>query len=54
MHHRPLGYGGLEVSALGPGCMGVRHKYGEPKDTPAVTTTIDVHGARGTGKEQST
>jgi aryl-alcohol dehydrogenase-like predicted oxidoreductase len=32
MQHRTLGTGGLEVSALGLGCMGMSHGYGPPRD----------------------
>jgi len=33
MQKRKLGMGGLEVSALGFGCMGMSWSYGPPKDT---------------------
>jgi aryl-alcohol dehydrogenase-like predicted oxidoreductase len=32
MHTRQLGRSGLEVSALGPGCMGMSFGYGPPAD----------------------
>lgn len=32
MQHRTLGNSGLEVSALGLGCMGMSHGYGPPRD----------------------
>ena len=32
MEERKLGNGGLEVSALGLGCMGMRWAYGQAKD----------------------
>ena len=32
MQKRTLGTGGLEVSALGFGCMGMSFSYGPPKD----------------------
>ena len=32
MEKRTLGSGGLEVSALGLGCMGMSWSYGPPKD----------------------
>ncbi|HCB75684.1 MAG TPA: aldo/keto reductase [Sphingomonas bacterium] len=35
---RALGQTGLEVSALGLGCMGMSHAYGEPDDTESIAT----------------
>jgi aryl-alcohol dehydrogenase-like predicted oxidoreductase len=32
MQKRKLGNSGLEVSALGLGCMGLSHAYGQPVD----------------------
>ena len=34
--HRPLGSQGLEVSALGLGCMGMSQSYGVPDDRESV------------------
>ena len=34
MQKRKLGNSGLEVSALGLGCMGLSHAYGQPVDKP--------------------
>ena len=36
MHKRKLGSGGLEVSAIGLGCMGISMSYGEPLATAEV------------------
>ena len=36
METRKLGNGGLEVSALGLGCMGMSHGYGMPQDRQAM------------------
>lgn len=38
MNHRKLGTQGLEVSALGLGCMGMTHAYGATDRTEAVAT----------------
>ncbi len=38
MKSRKLGTGGLEVSALGLGCMGLTHAYGQP-----VTKEVGIH-----------
>lgn len=35
---RALGSQGLEVSALGLGCMGMSHAYGEPDEAESVAT----------------
>jgi aryl-alcohol dehydrogenase-like predicted oxidoreductase len=40
MKTRTLGNGGLQVSALGLGCMGLSAAYGEPTDTPEAVTLI--------------
>ena len=38
MQTRKLGTGGLEVSALGFGCMGMSWSYGPPKDKKEMTS----------------
>jgi aryl-alcohol dehydrogenase-like predicted oxidoreductase len=38
--HRALGQGGLTVSALGLGCMGMSHGYGLPKDRQEMITLL--------------
>ena len=40
MHMRTLGSSGLEVSALGLGCMGLSANYGEPVDEAAGIALI--------------
>jgi aryl-alcohol dehydrogenase-like predicted oxidoreductase len=40
MQHRPLGNDGLEVSALGLGCMGMSANYGQPEDRDAMIALI--------------
>ncbi|RRB04283.1 aldo/keto reductase [Larkinella rosea] len=40
MQKRKLGNGGLEVSAIGLGCMGMSFGYGPPKDNPEMITLI--------------
>lgn len=40
MQKRQLGKSGLEVSALGLGCMGMSFGYGPPKDTNEMTSLI--------------
>jgi aryl-alcohol dehydrogenase-like predicted oxidoreductase len=40
MKHRQLGNDGLEVSALGLGCMGMSGNYGEPEDRDAMIALI--------------
>lgn len=40
MKTRKLGKSGLEVSALGLGCMGMSHAYGQPKDIKEMITLI--------------
>jgi predicted aldo/keto reductase-like oxidoreductase len=37
---RKLGRGGLDVSALGLGCMGMSWSYGPPKDKKETTVLI--------------
>src|ERR1700744_459742 len=43
MQKRTLGESGLEVSALGLGCMGMSFSYGPAKDTAEMTAVL--HGA---------
>jgi aryl-alcohol dehydrogenase-like predicted oxidoreductase len=38
MEHRQLGSGGLDVSAIGLGCMGMSQSYGPPDDEESVKT----------------
>jgi aryl-alcohol dehydrogenase-like predicted oxidoreductase len=40
MHTRTLGTSGLEVSAIGLGCMGMSFSYGRPKDRHAMVELI--------------
>ena len=40
MQKRTLGNSGLEVSAIGLGCMGMSQSYGPPKDTGEMTTVL--------------
>jgi aryl-alcohol dehydrogenase-like predicted oxidoreductase len=40
MKQRELGNSGLEVSALGLGCMGMSHGYGEPRDKSEMINLI--------------
>jgi aryl-alcohol dehydrogenase-like predicted oxidoreductase len=47
MQTRKLGTHGLEVSALGFGCMGMSWSYGPPKDTKEMTSLL--HAAVGRG-----
>jgi len=47
MQKRELGKSGLEVSALGFGCMGLSHAYGPPVDKQAGVTLIRTTVERG-------
>ena len=47
MEKRKLGNGGLEVSAIGLGCMGMSHGYGKPADKKEMINLI--HKAVDTG-----
>src|SRR5512142_73952 len=47
MQTRKLGNSGLEVSALGLGCMGMSHSYGPPKDKQEMTTLLRASLERG-------
>lgn len=44
MQKRYLGKSGLEVSALGLGCMGLSHGYGPATDTPSGYRTYSCCG----------
>ena len=47
MQKRKLGKGGLEVSALGLGCMGMSFSYGPPKDKQEMTALLHAAVERG-------
>jgi len=47
MQKRKLGNSGLEVSALGLGCMGMSFSYGPPKDKREMTTLLRAAVERG-------
>ena len=47
MKKRKLGKGGLEVSALGLGCMGMSWSYGPPKERPAMISLLRAAVERG-------
>jgi aryl-alcohol dehydrogenase-like predicted oxidoreductase len=47
MQKRKLGKSGLEVSALGLGCMGMSFSYGPPKDKREMTSLIHAAVERG-------
>ncbi len=47
MQRRKLGKSGLEVSALGLGCMGMSFSYGPPKDKQEMTALLREAVERG-------
>jgi aryl-alcohol dehydrogenase-like predicted oxidoreductase len=47
MKERTLGKNGLEVSAIGLGCMGMSFSYGPPKDTQEMTALLRAAVDRG-------
>ena len=47
MQKRNLGTRGLEVSALGFGCMGMSFSYGPPKDVKEMTALLHAAVDRG-------
>jgi aryl-alcohol dehydrogenase-like predicted oxidoreductase len=47
MQKRKIGKSGLEVSALGLGCMGMSFSYGPPKDTQEMTSLLGAAVERG-------
>jgi predicted aldo/keto reductase-like oxidoreductase len=47
MEKRKLGKSGLEVSALGFGCMGMSWSYGPPKDKGEMTALLHAAVDRG-------
>ncbi|KAA3451488.1 aldo/keto reductase [Mesorhizobium sp. SARCC-RB16n] len=47
MQKRTLGNSGLEVSAIGLGCMGMSHSYGQPMETPDAVRLIRSAFERG-------
>src|ERR1700741_5098320 len=47
MQRRKLGKSGLEVSALGLGCMGMSFSYGPPKDKQEMTDLLRSAVERG-------
>jgi aryl-alcohol dehydrogenase-like predicted oxidoreductase len=47
MQMRKLGKSGLEVSAMGLGCMGMSFSYGPPKDIKEMTTLLHAAVERG-------
>src|SRR5580765_5057362 len=47
MKKRMLGRSGLEVSALGLGCMGMSHGYGPPSDKQAMISLLRTAVDRG-------
>jgi len=47
MQKRKLGKSGLEVSAIGLGCMGMSYSYGPPKDKKEMTSLLHAAVERG-------
>jgi aryl-alcohol dehydrogenase-like predicted oxidoreductase len=47
MQKRKLGKSGLEVSALGLGCMGMSFSYGPPKDKQEMISLLRIAVERG-------
>ena len=47
MQKRKLGNQGLEVSAIGLGCMGMSFSYGPPKDKKEMTSLLHAAVDRG-------
>src|ERR1051325_5450653 len=47
MRKRTLGKSGLEVSAIGVGCMGMSFGYGPPKDQQEMISLLRAAGGRG-------
>ena len=47
MQQRKLGKSGLEVAALGLGCMGMSFSYGPPKDKQEMTALLHAAVDRG-------
>src|ERR1700722_696139 len=47
LQKRKLGNSGLEVSALGLGCMGMSFSYGPPKDKQEMTSVLRAAVERG-------
>src|SRR5512137_1691200 len=47
MHKRKLGSSGLEVSALGLGCMGMSFSYGPPADKKEMISLLRTAVERG-------
>src|SRR5689334_6450533 len=47
MQKRKLGKSGLEVSAIGLGCMGMSDSYGQPADKPEMISLLRAAVERG-------